>query len=277
VAPSVNVFISYRRDDTSGYAGRLYDSLMGRLPKPSRIFMDVDSIDPGVDFVDAIRSAVHQCECLLALIGPDWALAHDDRGRLRLQDPHDFVRLELEAAFEHGTRVVPLLVHDAEMPRVEQLPSSLARFVNLQALELSDGRWPYDVQLLERALGLDRVVEEAAAAGRKRWRRRGVLAAAGALAVAGIVALLSALTGGNAGSGGPAIVTFAGNGEKSSPTGDGGPARQATLGELSGIAVGPRGDVYVAAIDPVRKIDAHGRISTVVGADTSNQAATNGA
>ena len=114
------IFISYRRDDAAGYAGRLYDRLAAHFGR-DRVFMDVEGIEPGVDFVDAIEGAVGSCEVLIVIIGKDW-LAADAVGKRRLDDPGDFVRIETAAALARNIRVVPVLVDDAEMPRAKQLP-----------------------------------------------------------------------------------------------------------------------------------------------------------
>ena len=90
------IFISYRREDSAGYAGRLYDRLAGHFGA-DRVFMDVEGIEPGVDFVDAIESAVASCEVLIVIIGNEW-LAADAAGKRRLDDPKDFVRIETAAA-----------------------------------------------------------------------------------------------------------------------------------------------------------------------------------
>jgi TIR domain len=87
------IFISYRRQDTGDFAGRLYDRLTHRFGQ-ERVFIDVDAIEPGVDFAEAINQAVDTCEVLLAVIGPGWVTATSSDGRRRLDDPDDFVRLE---------------------------------------------------------------------------------------------------------------------------------------------------------------------------------------
>jgi hypothetical protein len=110
------VFISYRREDAAYPAGWLYERLADRFGA-SRVFKDVDSIEPGDDFVAEITSAVESCEALLAVIGNQWLEATNKDGQRRLDDPQDWVRLEIEAALERDVRVVPVLVEDARMPR----------------------------------------------------------------------------------------------------------------------------------------------------------------
>ena len=153
----IRIFISYRRDDTSGHAGRLYDSLAGHFD-PEQIFMDVDDIPFGHDFTQVINDAVGSCDVLLCLIGARWISTADAQGMRRLEDPHDFVRLEIEAALRRNVRLIPVLVQKTEMPRPEELPAALAPLSRRNALEISDGRWRYDVGRLIEAL--DRVAVE---------------------------------------------------------------------------------------------------------------------
>jgi TIR domain len=130
------IFISYRREETAGQAGRLYDRLSGRFGA-GRVFMDVDSIAIGVDFTTAITEAVSGCDILLALIGREWLTLTDSRGQRRLDDPDDFVRVEIEAALQRDIRVVPVLVEGAVLPQAADLPTSLRLLVRRQALMLS--------------------------------------------------------------------------------------------------------------------------------------------
>jgi TIR domain len=116
---SGGIFISYRRQDTSDVAGRLYDRLADRFGE-ARVFMDVDTIELGVDFAEVITSAVGTCEVLLAVIGPNWVTATGKDGR-RLEDPDDIVRLEVEAALAREVRVIPVLVGGAVMPQRGEL------------------------------------------------------------------------------------------------------------------------------------------------------------
>jgi TIR domain-containing protein len=150
------VFISYRRRETSGHAGRLYDRLAEHFGS-ERVFMDL-RMEPGVDFVKQIDDAVTSCDALLSLIGAQWLDMRDSHGRRRLDDPDDFARLEVEAALARGdVRVIPVLVQDAKMPDAEELPESLAPLARRHAIELSDERWDYDVgrliEVLDRTLG----------------------------------------------------------------------------------------------------------------------------
>src|SRR5215218_10065225 len=120
------VFIRYRRQESSGMAGRLYERLAARLGE-DQVFMDVDTIALGVDFAEVITQAVSTCQVLLAVIGPRWLTATDQEGRRRLDDPDDVVRLEIVAALERDIRVIPILVEGAVMPRRQELPDTLAK------------------------------------------------------------------------------------------------------------------------------------------------------
>jgi hypothetical protein len=141
------VFISYRRQDASGHAGRLQERLKNELGKKG-IFVDVASVDPGTDFHDAIARAIGESRALIAVIGADWISAKDGNGRRRLDDPGDYVRVELEQAFRRNIKVIPVLVRGAEMPRSDQLPESLRKLSQIQALELRDTRWDDDLAAL---------------------------------------------------------------------------------------------------------------------------------
>lgn len=131
------VFISYRRQETAWPARELYDVLVAELG-PDRVFKDVDNIEPGDDFVERIQSAVGSCQVLLALIGPQWLTITDARGEKRLNDPQDFVRLEVETALNRDdVRVIPILVDNAKMPTAQELPAGLAALSRRQAVEIN--------------------------------------------------------------------------------------------------------------------------------------------
>ncbi len=119
------IFVGYRRDDTADVAGRLYDAMGQRFGK-QRVFKDVDNIGPGVDFGDYIKTVLPRCRVALVLIGPHWLESKDETGKRRLDDDHDWVRIEIETALATpGVLVVPVLVNGARMPRGEEVPDSL--------------------------------------------------------------------------------------------------------------------------------------------------------
>ena len=152
------IFMSYRRDDTAYPAGWLYDRLAGHFAR-SQVFKDIDSIELGDDFAEVITTAVESCDVLLALIGGRWLTVTGQDGRRRLDNPDDFVRLEIEAALARDVRVIPILVEGARMPRADELPASLSKLARRQALELSPSRFDVDTQRLLRAL--ERTITEA--------------------------------------------------------------------------------------------------------------------
>lgn len=145
------IFISYRRDDSSGHAGRLRADLNRRYGE-SQIFLDL-AIEPGVDFVTAIEAAVGSCAVLLAVIGRYWLTITDEKsGKRRLDSPNDYVRLEIATALERNIRVIPILVNRASMPHGDELPENLKPLARRHALEITDQRWDYDVGNLEAVL-----------------------------------------------------------------------------------------------------------------------------
>jgi hypothetical protein len=145
------IFISYRREETAYPAGWLFDRLADHFGA-GQIFKDVDSIELGDDFVEMITRAVGSCDVLLALIGDRWLTITDKQGRRRLDDPNDFVRLEIEAALKRKVRIIPILVEGAPMPHADELPAAIAGLARRQALELSPSRFEYDTSRLLRVL-----------------------------------------------------------------------------------------------------------------------------
>lgn len=145
------IFISYRREDAADAAGRLFDGLSGRFG-PDQLFMDVDILRPGDDFVEVIEQAVSSCDVLIAIIGRQWLSITDAQGRHRLDNPEDFVRLEVAAALERNIRVIPVLVQSAGMPRSDELPAALAKLARRNAHDMSHARWRHDLDQLTRAI-----------------------------------------------------------------------------------------------------------------------------
>lgn len=146
---SAGVFISYRRADSDYPAGWLFERLAEHFGR-ARVFKDVDSLQPGDDFAEVITIAVSSCLALVAVIGEQWLTVTDEHGRRRLDNPEDFVRLEIEAALTRGVRVIPVLVNGAAMPRSADLPSGLQGLARRQAVELSASR--FDTSALIRVL-----------------------------------------------------------------------------------------------------------------------------
>jgi TIR domain len=163
------IFISYRRrGDGAGYGGRIADKLVEHFGA-AQCFRDVDDIESGVDFVKTIQEAVGACEVLIAVIGPDWLTQADARGKRRLDDPRDFVRLEVAAALQRDIRVIPVLVGGADIPTELELPDVLSALSRRQVHELTDTRWEYDITKLISA------IESIGVKPRPRSQRRGAI------------------------------------------------------------------------------------------------------
>ena len=142
------VFLNYRRGDDAGTVGRLFDRLEHMLGRDA-IFMDVEGqIKPGDDFVDVLRAQVAECDVLLAVIGPRWLTIADEKGRRRLDNPDDWVRVEIVSALEAGARkrVIPVLVPGGEMPRAEDLNEALKPLARRHAVRITLERFNVDAQ-----------------------------------------------------------------------------------------------------------------------------------
>jgi TIR domain len=138
------VFLSYRRNDSAGYSGRLCQDLNERFGEKN-VFIDVDSIQFGVDFVDAVSQVISKSDVILVLIGRTWLSAADEAGNRRIDNPKDFVRLEIEEALTKGKRLIPVLVGGAEMPSEKDLPEQLIKLSRRNACEITDRHWRRDV------------------------------------------------------------------------------------------------------------------------------------
>jgi tetratricopeptide (TPR) repeat protein len=153
-----NIFINYRRDDSSGVAGRLHDSLAPKFGR-NKLFMDVDNIPVGRDFEDYLNSQVAACDAMLAIIGPNWLTAKDETGQRRLDNPSDFIVIEIGAALARNIPVVPVLVDGARMPKASELPDSLKPLARRQAIQVRHTNFNSDaeglVKRLREALGFD--------------------------------------------------------------------------------------------------------------------------
>ena len=147
-----NIFISYRRSDSADIVGRIYDRLINRFGK-ELIFKDVDSIPLGIDFKEYLDQKVGECDVLLAIIGDHWLDASDANGKYRLDDPTDFVRIEIQSALQRGIPVIPLLVRGAQMPDGTRLPSGLQKLVYRNGIPIrSDPDFHRDMDRLISAL-----------------------------------------------------------------------------------------------------------------------------
>jgi len=151
------IFISYRREDTAGYAISLHDRLADRFGT-DQIFMDIDNIEPGEDFVEVINEKVSACDVLLVLIGRGWLTCKDEAGQRRLDNHDDFVRLEVAAALNRKIRVVPVLVGGARPPKADELPTELASLCRRNAVAVTDVGFRQDVNRLIE--GIEKVIRD---------------------------------------------------------------------------------------------------------------------
>jgi hypothetical protein len=174
------IFINYRRDDAPGVAGRLFDHLAPKFSR-NRLFMDVDAMKPGRDFVEQLDTQVSQCNVLLAIIGHHWLDAKDHDGNRRLDSEGDYVRIELASALKRDIPVIPVLVDGALMPSQDSLPADLKPLTRRHALELRHTRFNADADAIMNAL------EELVPARGVSWR----LAIPVAIAAATVVAVVA--------------------------------------------------------------------------------------
>ena len=145
------IFLSYRREDSAGHVGRLHDALAGHFGA-ERVFMDIDSIGYGEDFVEAVEKAVGSSAVVVVVIGRQWLSVADKKGNRRLDDPGDFVHLEVATALRRSVRIIPTLVQGAAMPSEDVLPEPLAKLARRNAIEISDSRWQFDIERLIAAI-----------------------------------------------------------------------------------------------------------------------------
>ena len=151
IRENVRVFVSYRRDDVPDATDRLTETLKNRFGN-DHVFVDIDNLEIGADFEDVIGDWISRCDVLLAVIGHNWQ-ARRAEGTPRIQDPDDYVRLEIEAALRRKVRVVPVLIHGAPMPARNDLPESLVPLLRRNAKTLSRDHWRIDVDELVAAIG----------------------------------------------------------------------------------------------------------------------------
>jgi hypothetical protein len=145
------VFISYRREDSGGYTGRLFDILSAEFGR-DYTYMDLDTIEGGDDFASVINQKISVADVLVAVIGDRWLTVKDGNGTRRLDNPRDFVRIEIAEALQRGIRVIPVLVAGAAMPPAPDLPNDLRALCERQAVEIRDSHFHEDAQRLTRVL-----------------------------------------------------------------------------------------------------------------------------
>ena len=181
------IFISYRREDSGGHAGRLCDRLTARFGN-ARVFMDLQDIAPGQNFAQSIDETIARCNCVIAVIGPRWV----ESIRSRAADAEDFVQHEIAAALRRDIAVIPVLVGGAAMPTAEQLPSALSPLRYRNAFAVRDERFDDDVARLSDAINAIGVGNDSGlpgtGSGTQPTRRGRFIAAAALVAVAAIAA-----------------------------------------------------------------------------------------
>src|SRR5215813_6974698 len=170
------IFINYRRDDSTSFAGRLHDRLAQDFGREN-IFMDVDHIPAGVDFVVHLNNQVAACKVLLVVIGSKWLRAKDAGKHRRLDQPSDFVAVEIAAALSRDILVIPVLTDGARMPKESELPDALKSLARRQAIDVRQEHFGRDADALVERI---RVALDGPAAPR---RRHGMMLAAGAAAL----------------------------------------------------------------------------------------------
>ena len=156
------IFISYRRSDSAGHAGRLYDYLKNYFGD-ERIFFDVDTIRPGVNFEQKISDELDNSEAMLVLIGNQWLDSSDKEGNRRLDNPHDYVRFEVETALGKNITAIPILLQGVQMPSANVLPDTLYDLSRRNAIRLNDDHWNSDCNfiagILRNALNVSRSLQ----------------------------------------------------------------------------------------------------------------------
>lgn len=146
------IFVSYRRADAPGQAGRLYDRLVGRFGAKN-VYKDIDSMRPGADFVEVIETTIERCDAMVVVVGRGWLDPGPGSSRPRIHDAEDWVRIELARALERDIPVVPVLVDGAAMPSPETLPSDIRPLTRRHAVTLTESAWTAQVDQLLDALG----------------------------------------------------------------------------------------------------------------------------
>lgn len=151
---SEKIFISYRREDAVGFAGRLSDTLTNYFGR-DRVFRDVTDIDYGDDFEQVIDQKLSESGAVVVLIGDKWSSVTNEEGKRRLDDPADYVSREIAAALQSAVPVVPVLIGNANMPRKDELPENLGELTRRNAITITDERWDFDVTRLAKVLAID--------------------------------------------------------------------------------------------------------------------------
>ena len=148
------IFISYRRVDAPGVAGRLSDTLSDYFG-PERVFRDIENIEGGADFGQVIEGNLSSADAMIVLIGPEWLEATDESGNRRLDRIDDWVAAEVGAALESGVPVFPVLIEGTPMPDADNLPDRLKPLARRNAVSISDKTWKTDANRLAKIVAID--------------------------------------------------------------------------------------------------------------------------
>jgi len=180
------IFINYRRDDAAGFARSLYEHLDQEF-KRGQVFMDVEALrEPGMDFAKEIDRSLARCAAMLVLIGKGWLSSKDEGGRRRIDEPEDFVRLEIATALKRDVRVIPVLLGGATMPRADELPEDLQTIGRRQAIALTHEDWAHDVSRLVESLAKVPGIRKRGKRGQIGWSTRSLVIACTASAALGL-------------------------------------------------------------------------------------------
>ncbi|MEO7134543.1 MAG: toll/interleukin-1 receptor domain-containing protein, partial [Vicinamibacterales bacterium] len=151
-----SIFVCYRREDTQDAAGRLHDRLVDAFG-PERVFMDIDSVPLGIDFVEHVAEQIGKCSAVIVMIGKQWHTIKDKKRRRRLDNEDDLVRAEIRSALQQKIAVIPVTVQNAAMPQAEDLPDDIRLLARRNGIQLDSARWRTDVDRLIKEL--DRVMQ----------------------------------------------------------------------------------------------------------------------
>ena len=160
-----SIFLCYRREDTQDAAGRLHDRLVIDYGR-ERVFMDIDSVPLGIDFVEHVTEQIGKCKAVIVMIGKQWRTIKDKKRRRRLDNDDDLVRAEIRAALQQKIPVIPVTVQNAAMPQAEDLPDDIRLLARRNGIDLSATRWTTDVERLIKEL--DRVMKPSSGSEKTR-------------------------------------------------------------------------------------------------------------
>jgi hypothetical protein len=188
------IFLSYRRSDSADVVGRIYDKLTERFPR-TEVFKDVDSIPLAVPFYEHIAQTLQETQCVLVVVGPNWASTVNQDGKRRLEDPEDYVRLEVQTALQLGVPVIPILVSGATMPSAEELPKPLVQLRGRNGISVrSDPDFHRDMDRLLRRLseflGVNIASRELKETASFNWKRERPILRGAMLFVGGFIILM---------------------------------------------------------------------------------------